>query len=173
MKRKKYAAYLFCIVLTLAGSGLSALAVARGMPAYAQLSKPPLTPPSWLFPVAWSLLYILLGSSAARIWLTERPARSWALSLYALQLILNWGWSLWFFALQFRLFALFWLGLMILSLTRMIKAFSVLDKTAGRLQLPYLLWSVFAAYLNLGVWFLNRASGAAKKSGVFKHRSFL
>lgn len=148
--------YVVFILLTLAVGGLSSLAVAAGMPVYAQLVKPPLTPPSLLFPIAWTLLYILMAVGAAQVWNSASGRRQDALTLYFVQLALNALWSVWFFALQARLFAFFWLLALIAAIVRMIRSFSQINRIAGRLQIPYLLWCSFAAYLNFGVWLLNR-----------------
>ena len=156
MKHRKYWIELAFILLTLAVGGLSALFVSRGMPPYEAAAKPPLTPPSLAFPIVWSLLYLLMGYGAARVWLSGRPGRTAAITAFGVQLALNFFWSLWFFGLQWRLFAFVWLLLLIAAILWMIRAFAPLDRTAARLQIPYLLWVCFAAYLNLGVWLLNR-----------------
>ena len=156
MKSKKWLPYILFLLITLAVGGLSAIFVMKGMPAYEELAKPPLTPPSILFPIAWSILYVLMGLGAARVWIASPRDRRNAITIYGVQLIINFLWSLWFFTLQLRLFAFFWLLLMIAAIILMIRAFYKLDRPAAWLQIPYLLWSVFAAYLNFGVWLLNR-----------------
>lgn len=156
MKGKKYWTDLAFILSTLAVGGLSSIFVSRGMPAYEALAKPPLTPPSLVFPIAWSLLYLLMGYGAARVWRTGSPGRTGAIKTFGVQLALNFFWSLWFFGLQWHLFAFLWLLLLAAAILWMIRAFSPLDRTAARLQIPYLLWIAFAAYLNLGIWLLNR-----------------
>ena len=156
MRWKKYMPYLVFILISLAAGGLSAIAVMRGLPAYERLAKPPLTPPSAAFPVVWGILYILMGAGAARGWRARGRGRGAALALYGLQLALNLLWSVWFFALGLRLFAFVWLLALAAAVALMIRAYYKINRPAAWLQVPYLAWSVFAAYLNLGVWLLNR-----------------
>lgn len=149
MKRR----YLFWIVLTesvgaLAG-WLSRDAVASFGEVFTQLA---LTPPSWVFPLVWGILYALMGISAARIAATEKQR---GLNLYILQLALNFFWPLLFFNAHAFGFAALWLGLLWLVVLMMILRFRKTDPFAAVLQIPYLLWLTFALYLNLAVWQLN------------------
>lgn len=155
MKRNKLWTYAAWILLPLAVGGLSALFTAKGMPAYQALIKPPLTPPSLVFLIVWSLLYVLMGVGAARVRLAAPARAKGAMAAFALQLALNFFWSLWFFGLQWRLFAFLWLLLLLAAVLLMIRTFAPLDPPAARLQVPYLLWLAFAAYLNLAIWLLN------------------
>ena len=125
---------------------------------YAQtIVKPPLSPPGWVFPVVWTLLYALMGTGAARIYLAPpSKARSLGLNLFIVQLVVNFFWSPIFFNLQTFGLAFFWLLLLWGLVLWMILAFRKVDPLAAKLQIPYLLWLTFAAYLNLGVWYLNR-----------------
>ncbi len=119
--------------------------------------KPPLSPPGWLFPVAWILLYALMGIGAAKIYRTPPSKnRSLGLNLFIAQLVVNFFWSPVFFNLQAFGFAFFWLLLLWVLVLWMILTFRKVDPLAAKLQIPYLLWLTFAAYLNLGVWYLNR-----------------
>mgnify|MGYP002515075120 CR=1 FL=1 len=118
--------------------------------------KPPLSPPAWLFPVVWTLLYGLMGIGAARV--SMKPLsreKNLALNIFIAQLTVNFFWSLIFFNAQVFGFALVWLILLWLLIIWMILAFWQVDKGAALLQIPYLLWVTFAAYLNYGVWKLN------------------
>jgi len=123
---------------------------------YAVLNQPPLSPPGWVFPVVWAILYTLMGISTARIYLSESSLKSDALRLYAVQLIVNFFWTILFFNLDVRLFALIWLILLVALVLRMIILFRRIDAPAAYLQIPYFLWLLFATYLNAGVWLLNR-----------------
>ena len=97
-----------------------------------------------------------MGYGSARIWLsTPSPDRSRALNLYAIQLVVNFFWSLIFFNAQAFGFAFFWLLLLWVLVLLMILAFDKVDPLSAKLQVPYLIWRTFAAYLNLGVWYLN------------------
>ena len=120
------------------------------------VGKPPLSPPGVVFPIVWSILYILMGISSAIIWCSESQEKPQALKLYAAQLAVNFFWSIFFFAFGWRLFAFFWLLLLLVLTAKMVKSFYQIDKKAAYLQIPYLLWLLFAAYLNFGVWMLNR-----------------
>lgn len=123
----------------------------------ATIIQPPLSPPSWVFPVVWGILYALMGFSAARISLAlPSRERSRGLNLYITQLVVNFFWSLIFFNAQSFGFAFFWLLLLWVLVLWMILTFRKVDPLAAKLQIPYLLWLTFAAYLNLGVWYLNR-----------------
>lgn len=155
MKKQQYKPYLIFLVAVCAVGGLGALAVKAGMPAYHALEKPWFTPPDFVFPIAWSILYVLMAIGAARVWNSHSRLRVGAVRLFALQLGMNGLWNLWFFALQWHWFAFFWLLALLAAIFAMIRAFSQVDRTAARLQLPYLLWTCFAAALNLGVALLN------------------
>ena len=147
---------LICLAIPLAVGGLSAL-LAGGMAGYPQLEQPPLAPPGWLFPIVWTVLFLLMGYASYRIWNFGQDSKQVrnALILYAAQLFLNFLWSPIFFGLDWYLAAFFLLiGLWVLILLT-IRAFSQIDERAGDLLLPYLLWVTFAGYLNLGVALLN------------------
>ena len=118
--------------------------------------QPQITPPPILFPVVWILLYGLMGISAARIFMqTKSPERNQGLNLFIAQLIVNFFWSPVFFRGNAYGFALIWLLVLWILVLRMIQVFKKSDKIAAYLQVPYLLWLTFAAYLNWSVWKLN------------------
>ena len=120
-------------------------------------AKPPLTPPGWLFPVVWVLLYALMGIGAGLV--SGQPAssgRSRGLNLMAVQLIVNFFWPLLFFVAQAYGFSLLWLILLWVLVLLMILQFRKVLPLAAWLQIPYLIWLTFAIYLNAGVWILNR-----------------
>jgi len=148
---------LISLVIPLAVGGLSAL-ISGGMGDYAQLRQPLLAPPGWLFPVAWTILYLLMGYSAYRVWVSDAPAedKRRAFILYAAQLFVNFLWSPVFFGLQWRLVAFILLLILWVLIYLTIRAFSAVDELAGDLLLPYILWVTFAGYLNLSLYFLNR-----------------
>ena len=158
MNLKTWKPYIISAAIALGVGGLSALLSMEGMDIYTYTAvKPPLTPPGWIFSVVWTLLYVLMGISAARIWLAkESKERSRGLNLYVAQLIVNFFWSLLFFNTQAYGLAALWLILLWVLVLLMIVSFFKTDKLAAWLQIPYLLWLTFAAYLNIGVWFLNR-----------------
>lgn len=116
----------------------------------------PLSPPAIVFPIVWTILYALMGIGAARISLTPQSAqRNRSLNLFVAQLIVNFFWSLIFFNAGAYGFALLWLLLLWLLVLWMILSFRKVDTLAALLQIPYLLWLTFAAYLNYAVWMMN------------------
>lgn len=157
MSFKKIKPYLISIAIALAAGGLGGIVTYRGLPAYEQLTKPPLTPPSIVFPIVWTILYVLMGISAAIIYQSPTVRRDTALAIYALQLLFNILWSVFFFGMQAYLFSFLWLVLLWLLILLMIKSFSKINKTAALLQIPYLLWVTFAGYLNFAIWMLNKS----------------
>ena len=156
MTLKKYKPYLKSIVLPLAVGGLSAVFTMKGMPYYQMQEKPFFTPPDIVFPIVWTILYIFMGISAARVKQSNDPKKTKALKTYYLQLAVNFFWSVIFFGLHQYFLAFLWLLLLIILVAKMIKKFAQIDLTAAKLQIPYLLWCCFAAALNFGVWWLNR-----------------
>ena len=118
--------------------------------------QPPLSPPGWVFPLVWTALYALMGIGAARAALSPAsPLRTRALRLFWAQLAFNVIWPFLFFQLQRFGLALAWLAALWVLILLMALAFRRVDPLAARLQLPYLLWTAFAGYLNAGVWLLN------------------
>ena len=158
MKNRNWRVYLFWILLAEGVGALSSWLSRRGMEVYSQsVTLPPLSPPMILFPIVWGLLYALMGIGAARIWMApESPQRSRGLNLFITQLVVNFFWSLIFFNLQAFGFARLWLLLLCGLVLWMTVSFYRTDRLAGVLQIPYLLWLTFAAYLNFMVWILNR-----------------
>lgn len=145
------------LALPLALGGLSAWLNRGAMASYAPLNKPPLSPPGWLFPVVWTLLYLLLGLASYLVAVSPVSGRrrERALSLYLVQLGVNFFWGSLFFGLGARFAAFLWLLLLLgLSLVCCL-IFWHIRRRAGALLLPYLLWLLFAAYLNLGLWIIN------------------
>ncbi len=157
MKRKDWKVYAIWIAVCEAVGLLAGLLTRAGSEMYAITAiKPPLSPPAWLFPVVWTVLYALMGIGAARITLLPPSEdRSRSLNLMVTQLIVNFFWPLLFFNAQAYGFAFIWLLLLWFLVLWMILSFSKLDKTAALLQIPYILWLTFAAYLNAAVWMLN------------------
>lgn len=158
MKNGTWKIYTFWILLAEAVGALSGWLSRDGMKIYEEsIRQPPLSPPSFLFPIVWGVLFALMGISAARIYMSpQSKVRSRGLNLFVAQLIINFFWSLIFFNAQAFGFAFFWLLLLWILVLWMIFVFYKTDPLASKLQIPYLLWLTFAAYLNAGVWYLNR-----------------
>ena len=157
MKKANWKTYAFWVLLAEGVGGLSGWLTRNGSKLFSQtVTKPPLTPPPVVFPIAWGILFLLMGIGAARVSLT--PASGWrslGLNLFVLQLAVNFFWSPIFFNLQAYGLALFWLLLLILLVAAMTLTFRKTDPPAAWLQVPYLIWLLFATYLNAGVWRLN------------------
>ncbi len=134
---------------------LSGLLSMGGMDKFDKLAKPPLTPPGVVFPIVWFILFTLMGISAYLVFEENPRILSTGLIVYAIQLAVNFVWPLFFFNMQMYLTAFFIIIALWLLIIVMIKQFYKVNKTAGLLQIPYLLWVTFAAYLNFGVYLLN------------------
>lgn len=158
MKKGTWKTYAFWIFFTEAVGALSGWLTRTGTEIFREsILQPPLSPPSIVFPFVWGILYGLMGISAARVSLSPASRnRGRGLNLYIAQLTVNFFWTLIFFNAQAFGFAFFWLLLLWALVLWMILVFRSVDPTAAKLQVPYLLWLTFAAYLNLGVWYLNR-----------------
>ena len=147
---------LICWAIPLAVGGLAAL-LSGGMGSYKVMNQPPLSPPGWVFPVVWTILYLLMGEASYRVLTSGEDMvliRS-ALKAYAVQLALNFIWPLVFFGAQMYLLAFIILIALWIAIFITLRRFSAFDETAGNLLLPYLLWVTFAGYLNFGVFLLN------------------
>ena len=155
-KKRDIIRYTGYIAGTLTVGGLSALLSRGGMKVFSHLKKPPFAPPDWVFPAAWTLLYILMAISAAMI-AGERTKNSRdALFTYWAQLFVNFWWSIFFFAWGLRLTAFFWLLLLLALAASMAIRFGKIRPIAGKMNIPYLLWLVFAGVLNISVYILNK-----------------
>ena len=157
MNRKNLKIYGFWILLSEGVGILSGLLSRAGTEAFGQtVAQPPLSPPAILFPVVWTVLYALMGIGAARVYMQpDSPARTRGLNLFVTQLVVNFFWSLIFFNAQAYGFAVIWLLLLWVLVILMTLSFYKTDRPAALLQIPYILWLTFAAYLAAGVWYLN------------------
>ena len=151
---KIYKTQRIWVVITLAAGGLSAL-LAGNYDVYKAVEKPPLSPPAWVFPIVWTLLYILIGWTAGNIAASRDLDKGLAIKLYLLQLFINILWPVIFFKLEAAKFALFWLVLLIIAAVLTFLSFKRIDTKSAWLLLPYLAWCCFAFYLNLGIVALN------------------
>lgn len=129
----------------------------NSMEAFSALNKPPLAPPAFLFPIVWTILYILMGISFYFIQTNNAKKQNCekANSLYYYQLIVNFLWPIFFFRLKWYFFSFLWLLLLWILVFLMIQCFSKISKIASWLNIPYLLWLTFAGYLNFAIWWLN------------------
>ncbi len=158
MKQIDWKKLIFWVGLAEGIGLLAGLLSMDGMKIYSEaVAQPPLSPPMWLFPVVWVILYALMGIGAYLV--SETPPstiRSKGLNLMIAQLIVNFFWPLFFFNLQAYGFSLVWLVFLWALVLWMILEFRKISPLSAWLQVPYLLWLTFAAYLNAGVWYLNR-----------------
>ena len=143
----------FYIIITLVIGAVPSIFVYTNN-VYNTLDKPPLSPPGILFPIVWTILFILMGISAYRI--SIRNSNNTELLIYFIQLIVNALWTPIFFGLNAYLFALIWLILLIVLVVIMIYKFYKLDNVSAYLNIPYLIWLLFALYLNFGIYILNK-----------------
>lgn len=154
MKNKNLSTLVISILIPIAVGSISAL-LSGNMNIYSTLNKPPLSPPGFIFPIAWTILYILMGISSYIIYMSQSPNREKALKIYAAQLAINFFWSILFFGFSQYFLSFLWLVLLIAVIIVMIREFYQISPLAAWLQLPYLLWCVFAAYLNFMIFRLN------------------
>ena len=134
--------------------GIVALLISGSMD-YNDLNRPPLSPPGFIFGIVWTVLYILMGVSYGILASKDLVDKS-INTIYYLQLFVNLLWPIAFFIFKWRLFAFIWLLILIILVIKMIIDFYKKNKLSAYLQIPYLLWCIFAAYLNLGVYLLNK-----------------
>lgn len=157
--RKKIKSYVISIAAALAVGGLSALFTRANMPVYETLNRPYAAPPAILFPIVWSVLFILMGIGSAAVWETRKSNYGnavEALKIYAFQLAVNFFGTIIFFNMQSFLFAFVWLVLLWILIVVMIVKFKRVSSVAAYIQIPYLLWVSFAGYLTFMIFLLNQ-----------------
>ncbi len=151
----KLKSLLVNLLITLGGGAIIALLTKNSMDVYANVQQPPLAPPGTVFPIVWTILYTLMGISAYMITESKSPIKKKALTIYGIQLFLNFLWPLVFFNGQMFLPAFILLMAIWVMVLWMIGLFYQIKPVSAYLQIPYALWLTFAAYLNLGVYILN------------------
>ena len=147
-----------CIAIPLFVGLLAGLITNTSMEMFAMVEKPLLSPPAWLFPVVWTILYVLMGVSSYIILTadTSQEEINSAIKIYVYQLIVNFLWPTFFFNFGWYFFSFLWLILLWVLVFLMIRKFYDINKIAAYLNVPYLVWLTFAGYLNAGIWLLNR-----------------
>ena len=157
-RKRRWLPLAAAIALPLATGALSAFLTRDGMRLFASLRQPPLSPPAWLFPVVWTILYILMGLASWLVWGAgaSEARRDRALTVYGLSLAANFLWPILFFTMEAWLPAFVLLVLLWLLVLACAVLFGCIAPRAGKLLIPYLLWLSFAGDLNLGVRLLNR-----------------
>ena len=152
-------AYIIGIAIPMTIGILAAALTRDSMDIYGTLNTPPLSPPAILFPIVWSVLYLLMGISSVGIWCARglKPdSAKRGLKYYAVSLGLNFLWSIIFFRLSAALLAFICLVFMFYYIVRTIVEYSRVKKWCAYLQIPYAVWVAFAGYLNVGIWLLNQ-----------------
>ena len=145
--------YFKSIIIPVIVGGIVGLIISKFID-YNFIQKPPLSPPAILFSIIWTILYILMGVSYG-ILKSKNLVDEDINRIYYMQLAINALWPIFFFVFKWRLFSFVWIILLVFAVLLMIIKFYQKNKLAGLLQIPYLLWTIFATYLNLGVYILN------------------
>lgn len=147
---------IISIIIHLGGGYVIGILAGNSKEIYARLEKPFFSPPDFVFPVVWSILYVMMAIAAYRIYQLKKSENvRGALGVYTIQLVLNFLWSIIFF--KFRLYGIAFIEVIILLIFIFISLWKFIrvDKIAGYLLVPYALWSSFAAVLNCFIWMLN------------------
>ncbi len=155
MKKINWKRLIIIIVITFIVGSFFSFFMMNNMDTFKELKKP-INVPGVLFPIVWSILYLLMSISCYIITTKDDKSKDNAIIWYGIQLIINSLWSLIFFGFSAYLFAFIWIILLLISVIIMIVKFYKIDKTAAYLNIPYVLWILFAGFLNLGIYILNR-----------------
>lgn len=156
--KSKTKTYIVSILIALAIGGLSAFLTRNNMNMFDSINMPKLSPPSILFPIVWSILFVLMGISAAMIYNSNghQSKINSALLTYCASLIFNFFWSIIFFNMRWFLFAFIWLLILLYLIIKTVLKYYKIKPLAAYLQIPYILWVCFAGYLTFAIWILNR-----------------
>lgn len=157
MRKMSIGTLIAALFIPLLIGGTSAALSSRAMAVYGTMNKPPLSPPAWVFTVAWTILYIMMGLASYFIIVSDAEpiSKAMALCVYAIQLAMNFMWSIMFFNWSLYLAAFVWLIIMWCLILVCAFRFYSINKIATYLFIPYILWLTFAAYLNFGAYLLN------------------
>jgi len=155
MKKIKITELLIFIFATELIGVISGIIAGNSYGFYGEISKPPFSPPAWVFPLAWAILYALMGVSAYIVYYDDEQNRRKNLILYGIQLFVNFMWSIVFFRFRLTGLSVFIILILIVLVIKMIMQFGKSNKIAGYINIPYLVWLIFALYLNIGVFLLN------------------
>lgn len=147
--------FIISLALPLAVGAVSGFVTKNAMGAWNTMIKPPLSPPSWIFPIVWTILFILMGIASYLIYMSQNPLKKTALFFYACQLVVNFLWPIIFFNFGKYLFAFIWLMFLWVWVIIMNIQFYKINRHAGEMIIPYVIWLTFAAYLNFFVYYLN------------------
>ncbi len=151
--------FAVAVAIPLAIGGLSAFLTKDNMNIYDEIITPPLSPPAFLFPVVWTILYALMGVSSGLIWRKRKENKKKAdnaLLIYLTSLVFNFIWSLLFFNFRSFLFSFVWLTVLLILIIVTVKKYRKICSIAAYIQIPYCIWVAFAGYLNFAIFLLNR-----------------
>lgn len=146
--------FIFIVATELVGA-VSALLSGSFRDFYSEIIRPPFSPPAIVFPIVWAVLYALMGISAYMIFLNRNPQRKNALTIYIVQLAVNFSWSIIFFRFRLLNASAVVAVLLAVLVAFMVYMFAKIKKSAGLINVPYLLWSIFASYLAICTAILN------------------
>ncbi len=159
MKAQQVSKFLISILLPLGVGAIAGIFTSKAIPGwYASLNQPSFNPPNWVFGPVWTTLYIILGISLFLIWKLEAgKERNQAILIFMVQLLLNFGWSFFFFYFKMIGVALVDIVALWIMIVIMLYRFYRLKPLAAYINIPYLLWVTFATALNAAYYFLNRS----------------
>ncbi len=152
---KKYIPYIVSVLIALGIGGLSSYLTKNSMPIYSAINRPAFSPPPELFPIVWTVLFVLMGIAAAVVWCSNGRRIDSALIFYGFQLVFNFCWTLIFFNFRAYFAAFIWLLILLVLIGITMVKFFRINKLAGWLLVPYFAWVSFAGYLNYMIWMLN------------------
>ena len=155
MKKINWKKLIVILLVTFVIGGLFSFLTMKNMDAFKELNKP-IDVPGFIFPIVWSILYILMSISLYIVLESNSVYKTKGLIIYIVQLIVNSLWTLIFFGMKMYLFAFIWLLFLLILIILMIIIFSKINKKAAYLNIPYVIWVLFAGYLNLGIYLLNK-----------------
>lgn len=144
-----------CLILSIGTGSIAGLIISGNLYFYTTLDKPPAAPVPTLFPIVWTIIYILMGIAHYFIYLSSSDERQRAIKLYYLQLIVNFLWPLIFFRIKALFLSVICIIILLALVIKTTKTFYRIKPIAGKLMIPYIVWLLFASYLNIGVWLLN------------------
>lgn len=155
IKLKKYKYIILNIAISLGIGGLSAFFTMNSMDIYQNINRPKLAPPGYIFPIVWTILYVLMGISSYLIHRSNHKNKETALIIYYFQLLINFSWPIFFFNYQNFLLALAILFILNILVIILIKVIYSINHLASYLLIPYLIWILFALYLNFWIFIHN------------------
>ncbi len=150
--------YIIAVAIPLAVGTLAAWLTRDSMNIYSEINTPPLSPPGWLFPIVWTILYVLMGVSSALVYINREinpDAVMRGLTSYGISLALNFLWSILFFNFRLYLFAFICLVLLLYFIIMSVLYYKKVSPLAAYLQIPYIVWVAFAGYLNIVIYSIN------------------